>query len=188
MRGRHPPGTLISREWLRPWVRARRGPGTYPHPARTTPHATTANQVAWYQGGRRSEPSDDRAVDDGAAGDPRPAGEAGDLASLPFAANLLSSSPGDEPLVYGIYIGTILVANASMGHMEWMILRGPHLLHPDCEGQLGLFQSVLTTGLLLVALLLDVLVPVVNMYALLPIFAARPISVLRSRRLSRKRP
>ena len=84
--------------------------------------------------------------------------------------------------------GTILVTNASMGLMEWMILRGPHLLHPDCEGQLGLFQSVLTTGLLLVALLLDVLVPVVNMYALLPIFAERPISVLRSRRLSRKRP
>jgi uncharacterized membrane protein len=107
---------------------------------------------------------------------------------LPFAANLLSNSPGDEPLIYGIYIGTILLTNASMGLMEWMILRGPNLLHPDCEGQLGLFQSVLTTGLLLVALLLAVLVPVVNMYALLLIFAGRPISILRNRRLSRKRP
>jgi hypothetical protein len=53
---------------------------------------------------------------------------------------------------------------------------------------LGLFQSVLTTGLLLVALLLAVLVPVVNMYALFLIFAGRPIGILRNRRLSRKRP
>ncbi|HEX7537401.1 MAG TPA: TMEM175 family protein [Dermatophilaceae bacterium] len=106
---------------------------------------------------------------------------------LPFAANLLSSSPGDDPLTHGIYIGTILVTNASMGLMEWMILRGPHLLHPDCEEQLGLFQSVLTTGLLLVALLLAVLVPAVNMYALFLIFAGRPIGILRNRRLSRKR-
>jgi uncharacterized membrane protein len=107
------------------------------------------------------------------------------IVSLPFAANLLSSSPGNEPLVYGIYIGTILVTNASMGLMEWMILRDPHLLHPGCEEQLGLFQSVLTTGLILIALLLAVFVPVVNLYALLLIFAGRPIGILRNRRLSR---
>ena len=110
------------------------------------------------------------------------------IVSLPFAANLLSNSPGNEPLVYGIYVGTILVTNASMGLMEWMIRRGPHLLHPGCEEQLGLFQSVLTTGLLLIALLLAVFVPVVNLYALLLIFAGRPIGILRNRRLSRGGP
>jgi hypothetical protein len=72
-----------------------------------------------------------------------------------------------------------------MGLMEWMILRGPYLLHPGCEEQLGLFQSVLTTGLLLLALLLAVFVPVVNLYALLLIFAGRPIGILRNRRLTR---
>ena len=110
------------------------------------------------------------------------------IVCLPFAANLLSNSPGNEPLIYGIYVGTILVTNASMGLMEWMILRGPHLLHPDCEEQLGLFQSVLTTALLLIALLVTVFVPAVNLYALLLIFAGRPIGILNNRRLSRKRP
>ena len=107
---------------------------------------------------------------------------------LPFAAKLLSNSPGNDPLIYGIYIGAILLTNASMSLMEWLILRGPHLLHPDCEGQLGLFQSVVTTGLILVALLLAVLVPVVNMYALFLIFAGRPINILRNRLRARKRP
>ena len=84
--------------------------------------------------------------------------------------------------------GTILLTNASMSLMEWLLLRGPHLLHPDCEGQLGLFQSVVTTGLILVALLIAVLVPVVNMYALFLIFTGRPISILRNRLRARKRP
>jgi uncharacterized membrane protein len=109
------------------------------------------------------------------------------IVCLPFAANLLSSSPGDEPLVYGIYVGTILITNASMSLIGWTIQRGPELLHPDCEEQLGLFQSVLTTGLLLVALVLAVLVPAVNLYALLLIFAGRPIANLRNRRRCRKR-
>jgi hypothetical protein len=57
------------------------------------------------------------------------------------ASNLLSNSPGGKPPISGIDVGTILVTDASIGLMAWVI----------------------------------------------PIFAGRPIGILRSRRLSGKR-
>jgi uncharacterized membrane protein len=95
---------------------------------------------------------------------------------LPFAANLLSNAPDDEPLVYGIYIGTMVVTNASMGVMEWMIRLGAS---PADRPQLDLVQSVATTALLLVALVLAVTVPAINMYALLVLIIAAPLSAIR---------
>lgn len=105
---------------------------------------------------------------------------------LPFAANLLSNASDGQPLIYGIYIGTVLVTNAVMGVMEWLIVRNPELLHPDAEGQMGLFQSWITTALLVVALVLAVLVPSIGMYSLFLIFLARPAGIVRNRLRSKK--
>jgi uncharacterized membrane protein len=94
---------------------------------------------------------------------------------LPFAANLLSHVNGKSSAVFGVYVGTMVVASVSMTVMEWMLLRKPALMRPEVRGKVGLLRSAVPSGLLVAALVLAVLVPSVGLFWLLLLFGASPI-------------
>jgi uncharacterized membrane protein len=97
---------------------------------------------------------------------------------LPFAANLLSHVNGQSSAVFGLYVGTMVVASGSLTLMEWMLTRRPELMRPEVRGKVDLLRSMVPTALLVVALILAVLVPSVGLFWLLLLFGASPIEQL----------
>jgi uncharacterized membrane protein len=97
---------------------------------------------------------------------------------LPFAANLLSHVSGQSSAVFGLYVGTMVLASGSMTLIEWMLTRKPALMRPEVRGKVDLLRSVVPTVLLVVALILAVLVPSVGLFWLLLLFGASPFEQL----------
>ncbi len=100
---------------------------------------------------------------------------------LPFATNVLSLAAGNNPGVYALYIGTLIVTSASMLLMEVVLTRNPGLLREGVEDGLRLTSSTVATVLFVVALVLAVLVPSVGMLWLLILLLSGPIEALYDR-------
>jgi len=108
---------------------------------------------------------------------------------LPFATNVLSLAPGNQPGVYALYIGTLTVTSAAMLLTEWVLVRNPGLLREGVEGELRLSSSAIATVLFAVALVLAVLVPRVGMlWLLILLFSGLLQAVIDKWRGREKRP
>lgn len=97
---------------------------------------------------------------------------------LPFAANLLSHVNGQSSAVFGLYVGTMVLASGSMTLIEWMLTRKPALMRSEVRGKVDLLRSMVPTVLLVVALILAVLIPSVGLFWLLLLFGASPLEQL----------
>ena len=109
---------------------------------------------------------------------------------LPFAANLLSNAFDTDPTVFALYIGTMIVASTATLAMQLLLRRDPALLAPGIAPQRSSARSLIVISILLVALVLAVAVPAVNMLALLLLLLSGPIERLvhRGRRSEARRP
>jgi uncharacterized membrane protein len=94
---------------------------------------------------------------------------------LPFATQVVAVY-GIDRLAIGLYIGTITASSACLSLLTLQIWRRPPLrrvgtdIRPDLP-----FNSLVTTGMLAVALVIGVLVPEINYFALLLLFLTGPI-------------
>ena len=80
--------------------------------------------------------------------------------------------------MFGLYVGTMVLASGSMTLIEWMLTRKPALMRPEVRGKVDLLRSMVPTVLLVVALILAVLVPSVGLFWLLLLFGASPVEQL----------
>ncbi|MBF4461668.1 MULTISPECIES: TMEM175 family protein [unclassified Rathayibacter] len=102
---------------------------------------------------------------------------------LPFAANLISNVLDTDPTVITLYIGTMVLASAATLVMQVILHRDPELLAPGAEALRSTSRSLIVVGILIVALVLALAVPAVNMFWLLLLVLAGPIErLLRGRR------
>jgi uncharacterized membrane protein len=94
---------------------------------------------------------------------------------LPFATQV-SAVYGTDRLAIGVYIGTMTASSACLSLLSLQIWRRPPLrrtgtdIRPDPP-----FVSLVTPGVLAVALVIGVLVPEINYFALLLLFLTGPI-------------
>lgn len=86
---------------------------------------------------------------------------------LPFPTALLAS-PTDQRLTHGIYIGTLVVASATLAVQRHLIVR-------DGGAESSGAGALVSTGLLVVALVVAVGIPAIGMWALLVLLLERPI-------------
>lgn len=96
------------------------------------------------------------------------------IVGLPFAANLLSYADHDRA-VYALYIGIMIVASTSTFAMGLLLARSPALLRTDAPPAARQAPSATTALILVVALVLAVTVPSVNMAWLLLLFLSSPL-------------
>ncbi len=97
---------------------------------------------------------------------------------LPFPTELLSSSDQDEPAVYGLYVGTMLLSTAAALLQQVIIVRTPALQAPAARGTLRLLPYVSTTVIMAVSLVAVLLLPRVGLFSLFLLFLATPIEKL----------
>jgi uncharacterized membrane protein len=102
---------------------------------------------------------------------------------LPFVANIQARSSG-EPGISALYIGTMIVTSAAAGGIDWLLIHTPGLGDPETIGRLRISSAVVFTGLLAVALVIAVVFPVINLWALL-VLLARPVILRHWRRRAR---
>ncbi|NYJ04270.1 TMEM175 family protein [Petropleomorpha daqingensis] len=93
---------------------------------------------------------------------------------LPFATQVVGSYP-PEPLAVGIYIGTITASSASLAAVTILVWRRPALRRDADEPAPTPWPSLVTTGILVVALLLGTLVRQVNYGAMLLLLLTGPL-------------
>ncbi|RKR73603.1 TMEM175 family protein [Frondihabitans australicus] len=103
---------------------------------------------------------------------------------LPFAANVLSGSDG-QPSISALYIGTMVVVTAAAFGIDLILIRHPELCHPESVGDLSLAPSLSFITLLVVAGVIAVVFPAINLYALLILFLGRETTKLYDRWLPR---
>lgn len=96
---------------------------------------------------------------------------------LPFAANVLSGSDG-QPSISALYIVTMIVVTSAAGAMEWLLIRSPRLLHEESAPGLSLAPSIAFVSLLAVALVVAVVFPSINLYALFVLFLSGVVTRL----------
>ena len=94
---------------------------------------------------------------------------------IPFPTALLSTAHEGDPIVYGMYIATMLVASAGMLLERVVISKHPELI----EGELGdLYDpraGVMMIVILVIALILTVAFPQIGLWPLLLLALQRPI-------------
>lgn len=103
---------------------------------------------------------------------------------LPFAANVLSRSDG-QPSISALYIGTMIVITGASGAMDWLLIHDEALRVPGDDGWLSMAPAIAFVVLLAVALIIAVLFPSINLYALLVLFFSGTLSKLIRRRETR---
>ncbi len=102
---------------------------------------------------------------------------------LPFATQVVALF-GTDRVAVAAYIGTITASSACLSGMTVLVRRRPHLRASGSAAPPPLAAALVTTGTLLVALVLGVLVPAVNYFALFLLFLTGPFE----RRLGRAGP
>jgi uncharacterized membrane protein len=94
---------------------------------------------------------------------------------LPFPTALLSTAHNGDPIVYGLYVGCMLVASIAMWLERLIMSRHPQLI----EGDFGEFYhpraGVLMIAILFLALVLTVVFPAVGLWPLLLLAFQRPL-------------
>jgi uncharacterized membrane protein len=89
---------------------------------------------------------------------------------LPFATQVLAMY-GTDRLAVAVYIGTMTASSACLSVLSVLVWRRPPLRHAGSETQPNLpWATLVTTGTLVVALLVGVLIPAINYFALLLLF------------------
>ena len=102
--------------------------------------------------------------------------------ALPFVTEMIAVY-GDQKLAEGLYIGTIAASSASVSLLTLHVTRTPALrVETDADPQLSATPSIVNTLILLVALVVALVIPGVDYYALLLLLLATPISNWLSRR------
>ncbi|WP_448627376.1 TMEM175 family protein [Geodermatophilus sp. URMC 64] len=101
---------------------------------------------------------------------------------LPFATQVVSSPYGSERLAVLIYIGTITLNSVCLSAISVLVWRRPGLRRGADEPAGPPWPALVTTGLLVVALLLGTLVPWVNYWGMLLLFLSGPVESRLSRR------
>lgn len=94
---------------------------------------------------------------------------------LPFPTALLSTAHGNDPIVYGMYVGTMLLASLAMWLERFVISRNPELVGGELGDLYSPRSGLLMTGILALALILAVAVPSVGLWPLLLLAAQRPL-------------
>jgi uncharacterized membrane protein len=106
---------------------------------------------------------------------------------LPFAANALSAaSRRHDASLFAIFLGTLVVASFASTAMELILRRHPDLLRPDVP-PVDLIGSLVSAGLLVVALVLAYAVPAVGLLWILLLLLAPPAERLIRRFLPAER-
>lgn len=93
---------------------------------------------------------------------------------LPFAANVLSHRSGPAG-ISALYIGTMLVTTLAAAGIDWILIHDPELTRPEARADFHLSPAVISTILMSTSLLVAVLVPRVNLYALLLLLLSGPL-------------
>jgi uncharacterized membrane protein len=103
---------------------------------------------------------------------------------LPFATQVLAVY-GTDRLAIAAYIGTMTASSACLSVLSVLVWRRASLRRPGTAIQPDLpLASLVTTGTLVVALLVGVLIPVINYFALLLLFVTGPVEGRLRRRAS----
>jgi len=105
---------------------------------------------------------------------------------LPFPTALLASSAGPDRATYGLYVGTMVVTTAAELLMQWIIVRHPELQADDARGTLSVGGYVVSTGIMVFALLLAVIFPAFGLWVLALFALSGPVqgAIARSRKAS----
>ncbi|MBN9241073.1 MAG: hypothetical protein BGO97_15280 [Micrococcales bacterium 70-64] len=105
---------------------------------------------------------------------------------LPFPTALLASSAGPDRATYGLYVGTMVVTTAAELLMQWIIVRHPELQADDARGTLSVGGYVVSTGIMVFALLLAVIFPAFGLWGLALFALSGPVqgAIARSRKAS----
>lgn len=94
---------------------------------------------------------------------------------LPFATQVVALF-GTERVAVATYIGTIAASSACLSVMSVLLWRRPLLRKAGADAPVGPVAGLVTTGILVVALVLGVLLPAVNYFALLLLLLTGPIA------------
>ncbi|MFC4553734.1 TMEM175 family protein [Georgenia faecalis] len=101
---------------------------------------------------------------------------------IPFTTQLLGDLSTDTRAGNALYIGVLVVTSASLALIEWLAVRSPELQRPEVRGRLDAWGAVVSIGLLLVALVLNLLAPRIGMLWVALLFLTAPLARLLRRR------
>lgn len=107
------------------------------------------------------------------------------IAFMPFTTNALSASGNTQSAVYGLYIGNMTVVSLAMQLIVVLLRRTPELVRESARPAIDADRGWFSVGILFVAGVLSVAVPVIGMWWLLLLFLQSPLVAL-TRRLRRR--
>lgn len=103
---------------------------------------------------------------------------------MPFATQVLAVYGTDRPAI-AVYIGTMTASSACLSALTLLVWQRPSLRRPGTDTEPNFpWASLVTTGTLGLALLIGVLVPAINYWALLLLFLTGPLEGRLHRRTS----
>lgn len=101
---------------------------------------------------------------------------------LPFPTELIGTRGVKDSSAAALYIGTLAFTTAAATAQQLILARKPELQHEEVRGGVAVVGSVISTGAMLLALLISVVVPSVGLWSLLLLVLADPITGLINRR------
>ena len=103
---------------------------------------------------------------------------------MPFATQVLAVYGTDRPAI-AVYIGTMTASSACLSALTLLVWQRPSLRRPGTDARPDPpWASLVTTGTLVLALLIGVIVPAINYWALLLLFLTGPLEGRLHRRTS----
>jgi uncharacterized membrane protein len=101
---------------------------------------------------------------------------------LPFATQVLAVYGRDRPAI-AVYIGTMTASSTCLSVLSVLVWRRAHLRREGTDTQPHLpWGSLVTSGTLVVALVVGVLIPAINYFALFLLFLTGPVEARLHRR------
>jgi uncharacterized membrane protein len=98
---------------------------------------------------------------------------------LPFATQLTAAYPAQNRLAIGVYLGTLALSSILLTLVAVLVWRRPGLRREGVTArQAAPWPALLTTGVLVLALVLGTAFPSINYYALLLLFLTGPLDRL----------
>ena len=86
---------------------------------------------------------------------------------LPLPTELIGSGHASDVATSALYIGTMVVTTIASLVQQWIIIRSPELQVEEARGTLTIVPLVVTTAVMIVALVLAVAVSAIGLWALL---------------------